>query len=71
MTPSSMTKPRSSSQHVYWALPGSQARMSRARMPARNASASLPVIRYLKSGLESNSPAALRTAKYSILSDIW
>ena len=37
MTPSSMTKPRSSSQHVYWAWPGGHARMSRARTPARNA----------------------------------
>ena len=71
MTPSSMTKPRSSSQHVYWAWPGGQARMSRASMPARNVSASLPVIRYLYSGLESKTPAALRTAKYSNLSDIW
>ena len=31
----------------------------------------LPVIRYLNSGLESKMPAALRTAKYSNLSDIW
>ena len=47
MTPSSMTKPRSSSQVVYWAWPGGQVRMSRASMPARNVSASLPAIRYL------------------------
>ena len=71
MTPSSMTKPRSSSQQVYWAWPGGHARMSRASTPARNRSASLPVMRYLYSGLESKSPAALRTAKYSNLSDIW
>src|SRR4029079_12925848 len=71
MTPSSITKPRSSSQQVYWALPGWQARMSRARTPPRKASTSLPVMRYLKSGLVSEMPAALRTAKYSNLSDIW
>ena len=71
MTPSSITNPRSSHQAVYWALPGAHVRMSRARTPARNRSASGPVIRYLYSGDESKTPAALRTAKYSNLSDIW
>ena len=71
MTPSSITNPRSSHQAVYWALPGAHVRMSRARIPARNRSASGPVIRYLYSGDESKTPAALRTAKYSNLSDIW
>ena len=46
-------------------------RMSRTRTPARNRSASGPVIRYLYSGDESNRPALLRIAKYSNFSDIW
>jgi hypothetical protein len=71
ITPSSTTNPRSSSQQVYCALPGVQARISLASTPLRNLSASRPVIRYLYSGLVSKMPAALRTAKYSNLSDIW
>ena len=71
MTPSSTTKPRSSHQIVYCAWPGWQARMSRARTPARNRSASGPWMRYFYSGDESNSPALLRIAKYSNFSDIW
>ena len=71
MTASSNTNPRSSSQVVYWAWDGGQARMSRASIPARNRSASRPAIRYLYSGDVSKMPAALRTAKYSNLSETW
>ena len=40
-------------------------------MPARNASASGPLILYLNSGLVSKMPAESRTAKYSALSLSW
>ena len=71
ITPSSSTKPRSSSQVVYWAFQGGQRRMSRASMPDRKRSASRPAMRYLYSGEVSKMPALLRTAKYSNLSDAW
>jgi hypothetical protein len=38
--------------------------MSRARTPARYASASRPLSRYLKSGDESKRPALFRIEKY-------
>ena len=66
-TPSSSTYPASSHQIVYCARPGRQVRMSRAKTPARNASASRPVISYLKRGEASKKPTALRTPKYSCL----
>ena len=68
-TPSSTIQPPSSHQIVYCAWPGSSVRGSRASTPARNASASEPVNRYLNSGDVSKMPAELRTAKYSNFSD--
>jgi hypothetical protein len=49
--------------------PGASERGSRASTPARNRSAPGPENRYLNSGEVSKMPAALRTAKYSNLSD--
>ena len=61
--------PRSSHQIVYWACPGARVRGSRAMTPARKRSAPGPENRYLNSGDVSNTPAELRTAKYSNFSD--
>jgi hypothetical protein len=62
---------RRSSQTVYCPWPTGQVRMSRARTPARNASAPEPWIRYLYSGDESKRPALFRIAKYSNFSESW